>query len=911
LLVHILDRFVFRAPLLPVAALQERAPFGSERNRAPLTVLALAVARPAPSALAHYARRAAFRATPQALWAGIGVGELGERSRARTGPMRAAVTVAYERLWRDARARLDQPAARAAARLRVAPSLVRDETAALWLAFGDGEATEAVERAAEVDELLAAILDGAADWIAWQTLCDQAGADDELLLTLIDDGLLVHDGAPPLVGLPPLAWMAARHENWAEVADALAMPTPAAIEAAHAAELPLHAVLVHEGAVTLSRTAVERAATLAPLLFRLQEALAPPLAERALPGGGAAALHAAAEVFGAGAFELGALALGHYGTALGADDDDGNGAAVPAPLPAVQRALVDAILGAVAAGETVVALDAVALDALAPPAATPPSFELMLTPMRERPRAAPGDGWLLGLHAPAGASWGRFAHAVGAPLAVALQALADAEPAATADLAYAPSLHLGDLTAHPPLRAATLALSSWPEANPLTPATLELAVDPATAGPWLQVDGMPLVPSPLWRVRSTTAPRGLYRLLTGLALTRQHAPWALHLGALADLAWLPRLTLDGFVVAPASWRLPPLPDRAALSRWRRQLRVPDAIQVGHEDQLLLVRLDDRDAVATLARLAADGARAWEVWPPLDAGIDAGGRRLEAIVAVVDDEAAPPPALAPVPPPRATGPAPGWVTYKLFGAADRADRVLGGVVAPLIDQLRPALVDGWFFLRYVDGPGRRDHLRLRLRTGQVAAVEAALAAALDPARAAGDVVAVERAEYFPEHARYGADAMDAVERVFQSDSELVLGLLGGDEDDGDLEALLVSAYDALATGAGLEPAARLELARRRRAAYGIGRDEALATRFRAVSRPLRSRLARPSPPFVAHAERVAAALGELAPARRAELLPPLLHLTAVRLGGPDGAAREAAAFYLWERARESLARHAER
>jgi hypothetical protein len=60
---------------------------------------------------------------------------------------------------------------------------------------------------------------------------------------------------------------------------------------------------------------------------------------------------------------------------------------------------------------------------------------------------------------------------------------------------------------------------------------------------------------------------------------------------------------------------------------------------------------------------------------------------------------------------------------------------------------------------------------------------------------------------------------------------------------------------------------------------------------------------PSPPFAAHAERVAAALAPLAADRRAQLLPALLHLAAVRLG-----AREEAAIYLWERTRESLARH---
>ena len=890
---RLLPRFVYRAPLLPVGGALSGA----------MAELALAVARPAPAALSRYARRAAFRATPQGLWAGVGMGTLAERTRARTGPMRAALTVPYERLWRFARAQLDGEAGREQARLRVAPSLMRDDGTALWLSFGDDAAAE--PRAAEVDELLARILDGAADWIAWPALRELAAVDDELLLLLVDDGLLLHDGAPPLVGRPPLQWMAARHAGWAELAARLAAPT---VEVVTAVDEPLQAVLVHEGAVQLSRAAVERAAALAPLLFRLQQALAPPLHERALDAGSAAALRAAEEIFGAGAYDLDALALGGYGTPLDAEPADG--AAAPPPADAqVVRVIVDAVVEALASGAGQVALDVARLDAVAPRLATPPSFELMLTPMRERRRARPGDGWLVGLHAPAGASWGRFAHALGAPLMEAMAPLMEALPDAV-DVDYAPSPRLADLTAHPPLRAATLALSSWPEGEVVTPSSLSLALDSARGEPSLQRADAPLTPSPLWRVRSTTAPPGAFRLLTGWSLTRQHAPWALQLGALGDLAHVPRLLLDGFVVAPASWRIPEVADRATLRRWRRALAVPRQVQIGHEDELLLVDLDARDAVETLRRLPAEARpRAFEVWPPLDAGIDAGGRRLEAVIAVVADEAGSPAPLERVAPPAEQGAAPDWHTWKLFGAADRADRVLGLVVAPAIaDALAAAEIDAWFFLRYVDGPGRRDHLRLRVRAADAAPFAARLSAALAPARAAGDVVTVERTEYQRERARYGADAVDAVERVFEADSALALALL--DAEATDVVELLVASYDALAAGAGLDPGERQTLARRRREAYGIGRDPALADEYRARQQALRARLASPSPPLLAHQQRVASALASLAPSRRAALLPALLHLAAVRLVGAD-AAREAAAFYLWERTRESLARHRER
>jgi hypothetical protein len=187
----IISRFLWRAPLLPVADLlrSPRELFGAE-----LPALALELAQPtlaraarlarpggeAERALGNFARRAAFRPTPHGLWAGAGVGQLGERTRARSGPMRAHITVVYARLAGLARARLDEPAWRARLRLRVTPSLVRDDTRALWLAAGQGAA--GVAREAELDETLTRLIDAAADWTPFAELA--ALADEELLLVL-------------------------------------------------------------------------------------------------------------------------------------------------------------------------------------------------------------------------------------------------------------------------------------------------------------------------------------------------------------------------------------------------------------------------------------------------------------------------------------------------------------------------------------------------------------------------------------------------------------------------------------------------------------------------------------------------------------------------------------------------------
>jgi thiopeptide-type bacteriocin biosynthesis protein len=596
--------------------------------------------------------------------------------------------------------------------------------------------------------------------------------------------------------------------------------------------------------------------------------------------------------------------------------------------------LVDALVEAARAGRDVADLDVAALaaacDGVGP--APPPTCELFLAPT-PRPRGAPeGTGWLLGLHAPAGASWGRFAAALGAPLARALGALAQAEAAArpheeALDVAFAPSPAHADLCAHPPVRRRALALTSWPEASaeaPLALRDLSLVAAPGAAVPLAlraAHGGGPLAPSPLSRVRSTTAPAGVPRLLAGWSLYRQHTPWALALGPLAALTRVPRLALDGFVVAPASWAVPAAADRpltrAGLRRWRGEAHLPRWVQVGHEDQLLPVDLDAADAPAALA----GHERVWEIWPPLGSTVDRDGRRIEAVVALVarpDAEEAQSLALAAravaaagsVPPPRLAPPS-DYVTFKLFGAREHQEAVLVGAVGPAVAAALDAReISGWFFQRYVDGPGQRHHLRVRVRTAGPearAAFEARLSAALAPTRAAGDVTTVEAADYHPEHARWGA-ALDAVHAIFEADSELALSLLA--EDDDAPMVSLVGALDALARGLGLDLPARLALARARRAAEESlsppdddARDEVDAE-LRTHARALRALLAGADPraaAFAAHAARVARAAG---PGEAAALAPALLHLTCVRLAGPDRDL-ERRAYTLWSRTLEGL------
>jgi len=977
---HLISRCLLRAPLLPVRALRDPQ---AALRRHPLGAMAVELASPdlatalqrdsgsaAEAAFSRYARRAAFRPTPAGLLAGVAMGRLGQRTRLETDEVEAVLAPTWERMAALGRALLDEPEIRPAVRLRIAPSLMAAGAQAVWL----GLVSDGLEvRSSDVDAVLAAVIESAQEWTPWAAVSraveaavrGEAGDVDELLLVLVDRGVLCHDLAPPIVGQPPAQWLVQRLARFPAEARAVADPirqrllgiSPTDLSGTRAAlaELPgandsatdvTGTLCIRpRGEPMLSRQAVVRAAACAPLLLRLQEALAGPVAERVCDAGVAERLDSMVEVFGAGALDLTALATGGYGSALGETDEEpaqGDGRLD------VLAFLAEAVAQAAAAGEFQITLDPAALDAIVPAVGVPPTFELFLSPAREPPRARPGTGWLLGLHAPAGASWGRFAGALGAPMGEALAELAAAEKQArpgerAVDVVYAPSPALADLCAHAPVREVALALVGWPENAALTPADLALVADPAAAEPWTLRDStsQPIAPSPLHRVRSATAPSGVYRLLAGWSFARQQVPWAFSWGALAGLNFLPRVVLDGFVVAPASWRVPSAVDIArpgTLARWRRENRVPTAVQAGQGDELLYLDLRAAGACAELARFA--GGRVFEIWPPLDALPDEGGRRVEAVVAVahVPDgdeiegltatiEATR--AAGRVPPPAQAPPAENWVSFRLYGAVERQDAVLFEAVGPAVKAaLDAGEIDAWFFLPYVDQPGRRHHLRVRGHAGSERKAEAfsrRVRRALAFLCTRGDVVSVEMGGYFREAARYGGAAlMPAVERLFQASSELVLAILEA-EDQGtaqvDRVALAVRAADAIAGGLGLDVAARMGLARRCREACaraGLLDEEHARQEYRQRARQLLAWLAGQgadvcTPALASLNETAASLAGSLNSDLRLALqqkLPVLLHLQDVRLAGANLAA-EALAHYLWHRTLEGIAAQSKR
>jgi len=174
-----LDRFLFRAPLLPMRALGDAraalaaSALGEAALRLASPDLAAALGRKrvdarARAAIGRYARRGAFRPTPNGFWAGVGVGRLGPGTQVRTGSPEARLAPTWQRLAALGRAVLEKPAIREEARLRRAPSLVVGARTILWIAASeDDPAGFATEQQADRDDALDAVLAACEGWALW------------------------------------------------------------------------------------------------------------------------------------------------------------------------------------------------------------------------------------------------------------------------------------------------------------------------------------------------------------------------------------------------------------------------------------------------------------------------------------------------------------------------------------------------------------------------------------------------------------------------------------------------------------------------------------------------------------------------------------------------------------------------
>ena len=731
-----LPRFLLRAPLLPAAALGRgarallRHRAGARRRRARQPVAGGAQAGAAAGSGAR-ALRAARRVPAHAarLARGRVHGDARGADRGRDRRAGRRLTPSWARIEALARAAARRPgAARAHAAARRAVGVARRQRRPL------ARARRSVRRGARGGARRAAARHPRRRRSAGRrgpTCARPRGARrrrrrdaDELLLTLLDDGLLQSDLAPPIIGPAPGEHLRARlaalgEHDAARALDqanaALATRRPrarhggAGLAPRAAAATPTSTPCWSTGPRRRPRSSAPRSS--APPGWRRCWCACRTRSPRRRPSASRSrrsptALDAVTELYGGGAFDVAALATGDYGVELRTTRTTARRRTAPARPPrhggADPAARRDRGGGRARRDEAT--LDPAGADRRR--CATSPARACRAAPSCSWPRcragraSRPGHGLAAGPARARRRLAGPLRPRAGREALAAIAALEAAERRArpleiAVDVAFAPTPALTDLAARPQdvaPHARALALERRDADDGATRARARRA----RSGRRSRRAGRARAARARdRRARSSRRrspacaraprPRGSPRLLVGWSLWRQHASWALPLGPLAELAFIPRLCLDGFVIAPASWRAAARPAHArrhpALAAGRRRCRATcSSARVTSCCPSTSRRPGPPPIWATTDRV-------FEIWPPLDdSSIATGGawrrwscssssqtpttspshaRRSEAIRAA---GAVPPPA------PRARDWS-GWRTFKLFGAQGRQDDLL--------------------------------------------------------------------------------------------------------------------------------------------------------------------------------------------------------------------------------------------
>ncbi|MFJ1731191.1 lantibiotic dehydratase [Streptomyces sp. NPDC088254] len=497
-----------------------------------------------------------------------------------------------------------------------------------------------------------------------------------------------------------------------------------------------------------------------------------------------------------------------------------------------------------------------------------PALDLYAQIAAESPQALRDDDWRLVL-APAGMAeggrtFGRFFDLLDDGTLQRLRQYARAEEdlcpdAVFADLNYThPHGRSNNVALHPGLRRYEICVNTTPTLPTDRQIPLSDILVGATANRFFLRSarlGKELVVSQGHMLSALQAPN-ICRLLLELS-EDGYAPLAgFDWGSQRMSPFLPRVTRGRTVLHPAQWSLTPerlglstgkgaLPDRdafyAAVQRWRERWNVPRHVSLMYMDNWLALDLEHPlcvdelyDEVAALSgadrqhvivqealtgfprtwlRDPAGGQYLNEVVVPLLAR-DPGRCRRSAVPAAAARTApaadsSPLTDLAVPTSPRAFPPGSEWTYLKLYCAVDAQDDVVAGPLRELVEGLRSqGAVDRWFFLRYADP---MPHLRIRFRAARPELSAPVLAACLEWAHgliSAGLAHDVAVVGYDREVERYGGpEAMDAVERVFQVNSEVCAELVaarrhGGVETDSELMCVL--GMHALYRDWGLDP-----------------------------------------------------------------------------------------------------------
>ncbi|MGW7101538.1 lantibiotic dehydratase [Streptomyces sp. NPDC054838] len=524
-----------------------------------------------------------------------------------------------------------------------------------------------------------------------------------------------------------------------------------------------------------------------------------------------------------------------------------------------------------------------------------PAIDLYAQIAAKSPEALRGDDWRLVL-APAGMAeggrtFGRFFDLFDEGTLERLRQYARAEEELCPDVVFADLNYLhphgrsANVSLHPGLRSHEICVNTAPTLAADRQIPLSDILVGATASRFFLRSarlGKELVVSQGHMLSAFQAPNAC-RLLLELS-DDGYAPLAgFDWGPLRMSPFLPRVTRGRAVLHPAQWSLTPerlglpagrnaLPGRdafyAAVQRWRGQWNVPRYVSLVYMDNWLALDLEhplsvdelydevtglaeaDRQHVVIQEALAgfpgtwlrdpAGGQYLNEVVVPLLARDPKHCRRSAAPVGPA--QPAPGPESAPLTDvtapahPRTFPPGSEWTYLKLYCAVGGQDDVVAGPLRELAGSLgSQGVVDRWFFLRYADP---MPHLRIRFRAAQPELAAPVLAACLDWANgliAAGLAHDVAVVAYDREVERYGGpEAIDAMERLFQANSEVCAELVAARRQGGvrlDDEVLCVLGMHALYRDWGLDPLELLPPPAGRRI------SEAARKHFRRVQRQL--------------------------------------------------------------------------
>lgn len=420
------------------------------------------------------------------------------------------------------------------------------------------------------------------------------------------------------------------------------------------------------------------------------------------------------------------------------------------------------------------------------------------------------------------------------------------------EIVHLPSDRLGNVINRPVLREfeiAYLARSGAPLANQIPIADLQVSVTDGVIRLWsVRLDREVL--ARMSSMHDYSRGHVIYRFLCNLQVQGVTPRVAWRWGALETLRVLPRVVLEGVVVARARWVAgadvldtadgrPVHEVISAVQRWRHEHGVPRFVVFDDGPAGLPVDLENPLSIESLARAARGKASVVfvEMCPaPGELAVHGPeGRFVHEIVipyarntpsATVGGRRMP----RAVPAARRFGPGSEWLYLKWYAGPAGIDALLTEVVPRLLDLPgADSAVDRWFFLRFADPDG---HLRLRLhgRPDRLCADITPASGRLLAGR--GAVWKTQVDTYEREVERYGGPlGIELSEALFWHDSIAVLEALQRLRDGRRMDArwlVCLRGWDGWLSDLGFNLDEKIAFCRQRRAglAAQVGEDKAL-------------------------------------------------------------------------------------